>query len=647
MKILFSLIFICNCFISFSQAGTKYDPHVLFSPLFYPPSVNEYRGANGEPGPKYWQNKANYLINAFFDDEKNSISATEVITYINNSPHNLDYLWLQLDQNLYNKNSRGYAKLPANSSSRYGDINTLFNGGYVIKSVKIINTVAGKVSETVINPVITDTRMQLLLPKQLQSGGTTKIRIEYFFEIPPVGSDRGGILPSVNGNIYTIAQWFPRMCVFDDLQGWNTMPYLGGGEFYLDYGDYDVTINAPAGHVVVSSGDLQNPDEVLTPAQLNRFSIAKQSDKTIVIRQPSEIHSVETGKRRSWHFKISNARDVAWASSKSFIWDAARINLPSGRKAVAMSVYPVETNKPSGWPRSTEFVKGVLENYSKRYTEYPYNTAVNVACNVNGMEYPGIIFCAAKDAGEKLFDVTNHEFGHTWFPMIVGSNERKYGWMDEGFNTFINNITAEDFNDGEFRKLEPYLSAYDKFGEGTEGVMLTPDGMKEISIGNSLYYRPAYALHLLRNEIIGPQRFDFAFKNYILKWSYKHPSPFDFFRMIENSAGEDLAWYWRQMFIENWSLDQRVNEPVYISGDPAKGALVLVDNLDRMAMPIYLEYETVSGRKSTVKLPAEVWQNNTSFLVKLNSTEKIRSLSIDPNRIFPDVNSENNTWKDQ
>ena len=492
--------------------------------------------------------------------------------------------------------------------------------------------------------------MQIVLPRPVAAnGGIIKFKIDYSFLIPASGSDRTGILSAKNGDIYSIGQWYPRMCVFDDIQGWNTLPYLGGGEFYLEYGDFDYTINAPANHIVVASGDLQNPTEVLTAEQLKRFNTAKQSDKTIMIRGEKEVNdptSRPQKERLTWHFKINNARDVAWASSKSFIWDAARINLPYGRKALAMSVYPEESVGDAGWERSTEYVKGVLENYSKRWIEYPYNSAVNVSGNVNGMEYPGIIFCDSKEDGADLFNVTDHEFGHTWFPMIVGSYERKYGWLDEGFTTFINQLSAEDFNEGEYRRVEPYPRPYEKFGEGTEAVMKMPDALQESNIGTALYYKPGYALHLLRNEIIGAQRFDYAFKTYIRKWAFKHPTPFDFFRTIENAAGEDLGWFWRGLFLENYNLDQRVNEPVYDSGDPAKGALVVIDNLDQMAMPVYLEYETVSGKKNKIKIPVEVWQNNTSWTVKLNTTEKIKVLIIDPERVFPDIHYENNIWRE-
>ncbi len=642
------LLLLFISFTSFAQSNSKYDPHFLFSPLFYPYSVNEYRSANGEPGPRYWQNKASYQISASLDDINNEITGSATITYTNNSPHALEYLWLQLDQNLYEINSRGHLKLPAIGKSRYGDLNSTFNGRYKISAVKIITT-GEKIIETNITPVITDTRMQIILPKPLANGSVIKFKIDYTFSIPSAGSDRMGILPAKNGDIYAIAQWYPRMCVFDDLQGWNTLPYLGGGEFYLEYGDFDFTINAPASHIVVASGDLQNPNEVLTVEQFKRLNTAKQSDKTIVIRSAEEVNNPSSRPQKArltWHFKINNARDVAWASSKSFIWDAAKINLPGGRKALAMSVYPIESIGENGWYRSTEYVKSTLENYSKRWIEYPYNSAVNVATNISGMEYPGIIFCDYDKVKEPLFSVTDHELGHTWFPMIVGSNERKYGWMDEGFNTFINQLSAQDFNNGEYKKPSLYYKAYEKFGEGTEAIMNIPDALKESNIGTALYYKPAYALQLLRNEILGTQRFDYAFKTYIKKWAYKHPSPFDFFRTIENASGEDLGWFWKEMFLENYKLDQRVNEPVYVRGDPARGALIVIDNLEQMAMPIYLEYETVSGKRQTVKIPVEVWQNNISWVVKLNTTERIRSVTIDPDKVFPDVNYDNNKWKE-
>ncbi|HXS56662.1 MAG TPA: M1 family metallopeptidase, partial [Hanamia sp.] len=449
--------------------------------------------------------------------------------------------------------------------------------------------------------------------------------------------------------IYSIAQWYPRMCVYDDIEGWNTLPYLGAGEFYFDYGDYEYSITAPANQIVVGSGDLENPQDVLTPVQLKRYNEAKNSDKTVIIRSAAEVTDPASRPNKgnlTWRFKIKNARDASWAASTAFIWDGARINLPSGRKALAMSAYPVESNGDNAWERSTEYTKAAMEGYSKRWFEFPYTSAVNVASNVGGMEYPGIVFCGYKAKGAGLWGVTDHEFGHTWFPMIVGSNERKYGWMDEGFNTFINGISTTDFNNGEYKPKHRDMTPMYKFifGANSETIMSEPDALKEANIGVALYFKPGYALGLLRDQILGPDRFDYAFRAYISKWAYKHPSPWDFFRSIENAAGEDLGWFWKGMFLENYKLDQAVTDVKYVSEDSSKGALVTITNLDRMAMPVILQYETVSGKTAQIKIPVEVWQNGNTWIEKLNTTEKLKSVTIDPEHVFPDVNIDNNTW---
>jgi aminopeptidase N len=279
--------------------------------------------------------------------------------------------------------------------------------------------------------------------------------------------------------------------------------------------------------------------------------------------------------------------------------------------------------------------------------EYPYAYATNVASNVGGMEYPGIVFCGANAKKGALWGVTDHEFGHTWFPMIVGSNERKYGWMDEGFNTFINDIAARDFNNGEYaeRTSDAHQIAKFMFSDRTESVMKTPDGMKEFNIGLLLYYKPGFALTLLREQIIGQKRFDSAFKKYIRDWAYKHPSPWDFFRSIENSTGEDLAWFWRGMFFENWRLDQAVTQVEYQGNGTAKAAIVTIENLERMAMPVILEYETVSGKTGRLNLPVEVWQNNTTCKVRIPIQDELIMVTVDPEKVFPDYQPENNVWR--
>lgn len=624
---------------------SKYDPHALFSPLFYTSGGTISRAATGEPNAGYWQNKADYVINASLNDETNQVSGTVTITYRNNSPHALPFLWLQLDQNLFNKDSRGQARMPLGTRSRYGDAKSDFSGGYKISSVRLLN------ENTDANYIITDTRMQIRLPKAMKAGGdVARIRIDFSFTLPEYGADRCGILKTKNGNIFAVAQWYPRMCVFDEVQGWNTDPYLGPSEFYLEYGDFDVTITTPASHIVVCSGELLNEAEVLTPAQLSRMTQAKKSDKTVMIRTAGEVTdpaSRPKSKTLSWHYKISNARDVAWASSKSFIWDAAKMNLPSGKTSLAMSVYPVESDGAKGWGRATEYTKGSIENYSKRWFEYPYPCAVNVASNIGGMEYPGIVFCGSNATQADLFGVTDHEFGHTWFPMIVGSNERKYGWMDEGFNTFINSLADDDFNNGEYKEaptnmegVVPFL-----FGPSSEAIMLTPDAMKERNIGVALYFKPGLGLALLRKEILGPDRFDYAFREYIKRWAYKHPTPWDFFRTMDNVAGEDLHWFWKAWFLENYKFDQAIASVTYENNDAKNGAIVSIVNMEQGALPIYISYETKSGVKGTIKLPVEVWNNTNNWKVKLPTTEELQRVTLDEEKVFPDMNYGNNSWK--
>lgn len=624
--------------------SSSYDPHNLFSPLFYTQTGNEYRAATGEPGPAYWQNRVDYQISASLNPDAKEVTASVIISYKNNSPLQLPYLWLQLDQNLFNSASRGQAKMPATGRSRYGDASNPFDGGYKIKSVKVVE--GSKETENIY--IVTDTRMQVRLAKALAAKtGAVKLKIEYSYKIPDYGADRTGILSTKNGNIFAVAQWFPRMCVFDDVRGWNTDPYLGASEFYCEYGDFDVSITAPSALIVAGSGELQNPSEVLTAKQLQRYNQAKESDKTVIIRDSADVldpASQPSKPSLTWKFKIKNSRDFAWAASKAFVWDAARMNLPDNKKGLAMSVYPIESGGVRGWGRSTEYTKGSIENYSKRWFPYPYYSAVNVASNIGGMEYPGIVFCSANARTAGLFGVTDHEFGHTWFPMIVGSNERRYGWMDEGFNTFINGIAEADFNNGEYKS--PARSAHKSglFRSNMESVMNTPDAMMERNIGSLLYSKPGFALGLLRNVVLGEDRFDFAFRAYIRNWAFKHPTPTDFFRSIENGAGEDLAWFWKSVFIETYLLDQAVTKVEYVKNDPTNGALVTIANLEKMAMPVTVEYTTASGTTGRKLLPVEIWQSTGVWKFALPTKEAITKLVLDPDKVLPDLRPENNTW---
>lgn len=626
----------------------NYNYHDAFAPHFYTKNGTSTRSASGQPGVEYWQNRADYQITVKLDAVKNEIVGTDEITYTNNSPDKLSFVWLNLDQNLFKEDSRGNAVVPL-TGSRNGAQGQVFDGGNKIKSVKVISGGKTKV-ETDAKFIVTDTRMQIFLPQELASkGGSVKIKIEFSFIAPFEGSDRMGVLETKNGKIFTIAQWYPRMCVYDDVRGWNTAPYLGASEFYLEYGNFDVKLTVPANHYVVGSGELLNGAEVLPAEQFKRYKAASQSDKTVMIRTAEEVAataSANTTALKTWHFQIKNARDFSWASSPAFILDGAKINLPSGKKALALSAYPVESAGNDAWGRSTEYTKASIENYSKRWFEYPYPAATNVAGNEGGMEYPGIVFCGWKSKGDDLWGVTDHEFGHIWFPMIVGSNERLFAWMDEGFNTFINSLSSFDFNNGEYKQKPSDLHEDVEYltSPKLEPIMSSPDNMKEANIGVLCYVKPGAGLTILREQILGQERFDKALRTYVERWAYKHPTPDDFFRTIENVAGEDLSWFWRSWFVNNWRFDQGINSIKYVKNDPSKGAVVTVENFDKMPMPIILDVKTKSGKVTRVKLPVEIWQRNNSWSFKHNSTEEIESITLDPDHVFPDYNESNNVW---
>lgn len=631
------------------KTESVYDYNETFANNFYTKNATETRSASGQPGPKYWQNRADYSIKASLNETTKEITGSELLTYTNNSPDKLSFLWLNVDQNLFKKDSRGSAVIPLNGS-RNGAKGQDFDGGFTIKSVKVLTSAAGKTNEKEVKFIITDTRMQVFLPQPLAANGAlVKLKIEFSFFSPDYGSDRMGVMETQHGKVFTMAQWYPRMCVYDDVYGWNTLPYLGAGEFYLEYGDFNVELTVPANHIVVGSGELLNPTEVYTAAQIKRWNSAKNSDTAVMIRAADEITSSSsrpTGKAMlTWKFAIKNSRDFAWASSPAFIIDAARINLPSGKKSLAISAYPIESSGSEAWGRSTEYTKNCIENYSKRWLEYPYPAATNVAGNENGMEYPGIVFCSWESKGKELWGVTDHEFGHIWFPMIVGSNERRFAWMDEGFNTFINTLSGQDFNKGEFDDTitDMHGMANMVMDPSLEPVMAAPDNMKEDNLGYLAYYKPGYGLRVLRT-ILGEERFDNAFKTYIERWAYKHPQPDDFFRTMENVSGEDLSWFWRGWFQNNWMADQAIKRVRYEKNDPKRGAIVTIANLEKLPMPVYVEIKTVSGKVSRMQLPVEIWKRNSSWSFKVPTTEELSSISLDPDHVFPDIDSANNVW---
>ena len=624
--------------------STSYNQHEVFDPQFLSAPSTPYRSADGAPGLAYWQNKVDYEIHATLNEADTSLTGKVNIHYQNNSPDSLRYLWLHLDQNLFDPNSRGAATTPI-SGDRF-DVKGYTKGGYHIETVSV--TYKGKTYQ--VKPVITDARMQLRLPITIApKGDDIQVEVKYNFSIPHYGADRMGRLDTKNGIVYELAQWYPRMCVYDDVRGWNTLPYMGLGEFYLEFGDFDYYVTVPSTMIVAGSGILQNPEEVLTKTQLQRLKKAETSDSTVTIISEDEVGSSQsrpTAKGNlTWHFKMNNTRDIAWSASKAFIWDAARVNYPSGKKGLASAVYPVESKGVHMYGRAAQYLKQSIEFYSKHYFEYPWENATAVAGVALGMEYPGIVFCMYNIKDGMLFHDVTHEIGHNWFPMIVATNERRFMWMDEGMNTFINSFAAGWFNHGEYGDTtnNDIMQVAQVLKAGTSPLITAPESMGLRDYGE-YYFKTAAGLKILRNVVLGPDRFDYAFKDYIKNWAFKHPQPEDFFRSMNNAAGEDLNWFWKQWVYTTWHLDQAISEVRQASTDLKDGCLITVVNKAQMAMPVIVQVTEQNGHVTDLTLPVEVWQRGATWTFKVPTTSAVTKVELDPKHDLPDGDLTNNVW---
>ena len=626
-------------------AAQTYKPGETFAPFDMGQPAGRVRSANGLPGPDYWQNRADYQIHATLNPAARTITGSVDIHYTNASPDVLDVLWLQLDQNLYRTGSRG-----AESRGGAPRGNT---DGMTLESVSV--EIAGRAST--VTPLISDTRAQLRLATPLAAGAKAVIRIRYRYTVPSEAfGGRTGWLTSKNGgDIFSIAQWYPRMAVYDDLRGWDTAPYLAQ-EFYLEYGDFDYWLTLPSDMLVAGSGALQNPAEVLTPTQVARLAKARTSDATVMIRAPGEIADPASRPKRggtlTWHYRMENTRDVAFSASKAFAWDAARINLPGGKSSLAMSFYPAESQGTERWGRSTEYLKDSVERFSAKWFVYPWPAAVNVAGPASGMEYPGIVFDGIDDKGKELFWITAHEIGHSWFPMIIGFDERRHAWMDEGFNTFIDTYQSDAFNRGEYapKRDSEYAPGGGNPVDEILPVLADPDAPPILSRSDTVvekwrhpvtYFKSALGLVLLREQILGPERFDPAFRKFIAAWAFKHPKPADFFRAMESDAGEDLSWWWRGWYANTWQMD------LAVAGiDTAKDGtpLVEVESRDRLVMPATLRVTYADRHKTDLRLPAETWirQSTTAIPVPRGT---VTSAELDPDHKLPDRDRSNNVAK--
>lgn len=610
----------------------------VFAPLPLP-APSTIRTASGKPGPDYWQQRADYRIKVTLEPDAHRIRGSEVITYTNNSPDALTELWIQLEQNLFRPGSRGAL---VNSGGRWRG--AFEGGGIELTRVEVVQR--GKTRQPRYS--VDDTRMRIDLEEPVPPrGGKIDIRIDWTFIVPEYGADRLGRFKSVDGWVYELAQWYPRMYVYDDVDGWNPLPYIGQGEFYLEYGDFDVEITVPREFIVVATGELQNPEQVLTAEQRQRLARARRSAETIHVIHPDEVGKPGTRPAGSgpltWRFRAVNVRDFAWAASPAFIWDAAGWD-----GILLMSAYPREglgTADRPGWEKSTEYVRHSIAHYSQTWHRYPYPVAINVAGVVAGMEYPMIVFCSVNARDQALFGVTDHEFGHTWFPMLVGSDERRYAWMDEGFNTFLNHYSNLAYYGENAQRVRATSPDYivDQMLQPTHDQPITtfPDRLRREGLGFLAYRKPGFGLILLREVVLGEERFDVAFEEYIRRWANKHPQPADFFRTIEEVSGEDLSWFWRGWFYSTDLLDQAVDSVTTRDGK----AFVHLSNREGLVMPVILEVEYADRTRERHRLPVEIWLHADTYAYELPAGREVVRVTVDPDRKLPDVRRENDTWR--
>ena len=532
------------------------------------PTPNEYRTAGGAPGHNYYQQKADYKIAITIDDATQKLTGDETITYTNNSPDKLEYLWLQLDQNIYDLQSD--TKIieieKMEDFKNIGDVKKKFfhyDGGFKIES---ITTTSGQKMSFSINK----TMLRINLSKPLLPNSSISFKVKWWYNINDrmaVGGRSGYEYFEKDKNyLYTIAQFFPRMCVYNDVEGWQNKQFLGRGEFALPFGDYDVSITVPSDHIVGATGELQNGNSVLTAEQRKRFEKAKLADSPIMIVTQDEAEKKEKSKEKglkTWNFKATNVRDFAFASSRKFIWDAQAVKV-GGKTVLAMSYYPKEGN-PLWEKYSTKLVAHTIKTYSKYTVDYPYPVAISVHSKWIGMEYPMICFNGGRpeedgtysaDTKYGMWGVIIHEVGHNFFPMIINSDERQWTWMDEGLNTFVQYLTEQEWERAYPSRRGPaYMIADYMRGEKQFISPIMTNSESIFQFGNNAYGKPATALNILRETIMGRELFDYAFKMYCERWKFKHPTPADFFRTMEDASAFDLDWFWRGWFYSTDNVD--------------------------------------------------------------------------------------------
>ncbi len=545
------------------------------------PSPNQYRTGSGAPGPDYWQQQADYKIAVELDDENQRVTGSETITYTNNAPSALKYLWIQLDQNVRKNHSvssqvNGSQRISGRAKSVSGAFvqrttgDYGFDGGFKLQSVT-------DVSGNDLTYLVNNTMMKITLPAPLKTGESYSFKIDWYYNVnnrATRGGRSGYEYFEEDGNyLYTIAQFYPRMAVYDDVNGWQNKQFLGSGEFALSFGNFEVAITVPSDHMVASTGTLQNPADVLSKDELKRFEKAKKSfNKPVIIRSEKEARALEKKRattKSTWVFKAEKVRDFAFASSRKFIWDTQAVKLPGGGYTLAMSYYPKEGNPL--WEReSTKAVVNTLMYYSEKTIDYPYPKAISVHAASIGMEYPMICFNFGRPNPDGSYNdqiktrmvfVIVHEVGHNFFPMIINSDERQWAWMDEGLDSFLEYMTMKEYypdlpyNSNSPSAIVPYMKGSKSF---MSPIMTNPEQAKQL--GPEAYSKPSAALAVLRESVMGPELFDQALKEYSERWAFKHPKPADFFRTMEDASAVDLDWFWKGWFYSTDNVDVEVSD---------------------------------------------------------------------------------------
>ncbi len=615
-----------------------------FRPLDLP-APNDVRTGSGRPGAKYWQQRADYRITATLDPARNELRGRETIHYTNHSPDALPYLWLFAEQNLcapYSiTNQLNQPPLVFLGSSLDFSCQG-FDGGGHMESLKIGGVDAKR--------TVYGTTMRIDLPAALASGASLDIDAVWHFNVPAQGGGRMGH----DGALYEMAQWYPRMCVYDDVHGWNHEPYIGAGEFYLEYGNFDVALTVPRSYIVAATGELANPASVLTETQRNRLALARQSDTAIAIIDAKEVGNVSLTRPRlapgaapasppsrlpppaslTWHFTATNVRDFAFAAGPNFRWDA------SGYKGILIEdLYRPTADK---WPEVNRMGREAIKYFSEQWYPYPWSHATTVEGPIEGMEYPMLTFTPNSPVREDQQWVIAHEFGHEWFPMIVGSNERLYPWMDEGFNTFIDLGNAAKYFQGtpygDTIEIHP-LHLYAEHGKNEQPLITNPTQVRDLFwVG---YQKPALMMNSLRYDVLGKDRFDAAFREYIKAWAFKHPTPADFFRMMRDESGMDLDWFWRGWIYSTARLDQSVDS---VTDRADGGSNVYLGNRGTMVMPAELRITFADRSEATVKLPIEMWNLGSPFNYRPPQKKRVIRAEVDPRRALPDIDRQNNIW---